>query len=226
VLLFYVVIPEVTNWFSIQQEVDTTQQQIAVLQQNISLINNLDKNQLDNQLQTASHALPPEKDFSLVLQSIAYASAKSNISLNNYSFQIGSIKSATTLPGISIANTDTTPLQIVIVASGGLNNLITFMNDIQNSLPLATVTKIDGSVGNLSITIEFYQKPFPNITFSSDTQLTPLSANDNKLLQQLSQWDHTASSSIPGQHQGTSLDKTTNIYTVTSSGSANIVPLF
>ena len=52
VLLFNIIIPEVTQWFSIRDEVIATREQIATLQQNINFINNLDKNALNSQLQT------------------------------------------------------------------------------------------------------------------------------------------------------------------------------
>jgi len=226
VLLFMFVIPEVTNWFSIQQEIDATQQQITTLQQNITFINGMNKTDLDSQLQTASDAVPSEKDFGPVLQAIAYASSYANVSLNNYSFQIGTVKSTSLLPGASLQSKDTTPIELVLVVSGNFDNLIKFIKAIENGLPLASITKIDGSGGNLSITIEFYQKPFPPIAFSPDTQLTPLSIKDMKLLQQLATWDHTSSSVIPTQKQSTGLNKTTHVYTVISSGSANLVPLF
>ena len=77
ILIFRIIIPEVSQWFSIRDEVIATQQQIATLQQNINFINNLDKNTLDSQLQTVSHALPPDKNFSYELIALSNAAASS-----------------------------------------------------------------------------------------------------------------------------------------------------
>src|SRR5258708_1652220 len=91
ILLFNVIIPEVTQWFSIRDEVIATRQKIAVLQQNINLMNNLDKNKLNGQLQTASDALPPEKNFGFMLNAISSAASLSNVSLNDFAFQVGNL---------------------------------------------------------------------------------------------------------------------------------------
>jgi hypothetical protein len=225
-LIFYVIIPELSNWFSIRDEVEATQQKISVLQQNISFINNLDKNQLDTQLQTASNALPPDKDFGMMLQSLSRAAAASGVSLNDFSFQVGSLQlntsSAKTEPAVRTVPQIGTPLgtpqtnglstiQITVVAGGDITRIENFMKDLENSLPLAEVTNINGSGTNVSITIEFYEKPFPTITFTGETPLAPLSQDNQTLLQSLSKLDTTQSK---------------NTSTVISSGSATTIPLF
>src|SRR6266851_199854 len=94
VLLFNIIIPELSQWFSIRNEVIAARAQIATLQQNITFINTLDKNRLNSQLQTASHALPPEKNFGFMLNAISNAAVTSGVSLNDYAFQVGNITSS------------------------------------------------------------------------------------------------------------------------------------
>src|SRR5579872_1278457 len=93
ILLFSIIIPEVTQWFSIRNEVVAAREQIATLQQNVSFVNNLNKNALNSQLLTVSHALPPEKNFGDILSTISNTAAVSNVSLSNYAFQVGNISS-------------------------------------------------------------------------------------------------------------------------------------
>src|SRR5260221_13293993 len=94
VLLIYWVVPELNNWFSIRNEVITTEERISILQKNISLINSLDKSTLDQQLQVATGALPSGKDFGAMLDAISNASINSGVSLSNYSFQVGNLSSS------------------------------------------------------------------------------------------------------------------------------------
>ena len=208
-LLFYVIIPEFTSWFSIRQEVIATQQRIAILQQDNIFISNLDKNTLNAQLETVSHALPPEKGFSAILTDISQAAAKSGVSLNNYSFDVGNISSesaqlsATRYSGVS-------SLQITVVVDGTIGQVQTFIESIERSLPLAEITKIDGSGQNISITMLFYQKPFPQISLPTDRPLSSISPDKLILLQKLSQWD-TATATQPSS---------------LPTGSGSAIPLF
>src|ERR1700722_7297240 len=66
-LLIYWIIPELNNWFSIRNEVIAARSRIAVLQQNINFMNNLDKTTLNQQLQVSTQALPADKDFGDIL---------------------------------------------------------------------------------------------------------------------------------------------------------------
>jgi hypothetical protein len=207
VLLVYWILPELNNWFSIRNEVIATRSHIAVLQQNITFMNNLDKNTLNQQLEVSTNALPAEKDFGSILNAISNASANSGVSLNDYSFQVGNIAS----PSAQLLFGGLSSLQVVLVVSANTNQLQRFIQTLQNSLPISDVISVDGNDGNVSLTLQFFQKPFPTGEFSPETPITPLSPEDLSLLQKLTKWQDSMT--------------VQNNSTQTSSGSASM-PLF
>jgi hypothetical protein len=218
ILIFNFIIPELNNWFSVRQEVDATQQKIAILQHNINFINYMNKSELDTQLQTASAALPSDKNFGSMLQTLSNAAAKSGVSLNNFSFQVGTVTTPTqTLPGApvpAVTGSGVSTIQMTIIVNGSISNLDSFLKVLDNSLPISEVTSINGSEGNVTVQLQFYEKPFPNISLPEDTQMAPLSASQTKLLETLSSWST----------EWNPKSVTSNATTVVSSGSA--VPLF
>jgi len=208
-LLFNVILPELNNWFSIRNEVIATRAQIAILQQNISFISSLDKSTLDSQLQTATHALPPTKDFAGMLNAISNSAAVSGVSLDDYSFVVGDIASSSgQFSGISSNGLSST--QVTVVVGGSIDKIRRFIKSLESNLPLSEVTLINGNEGNISITISFYQKPIPNVNYSGDTPIEPISADNVTLLHTLSSWDNSAN-----LQNGNS-----------SSGSNSAIPLF
>lgn len=191
-LTFGIIIPELTNWFSIRDEVNTTQAQIAVLQQNISFINSLNKNTLNDQLQAVSDALPPEKNFGLMLQAISIAAQTSGVSVGDYSFQVGNVgsKAAKGAPVASGPN-GVSSVPLTVVVTGSLDGIIRFVKSLETTLPLSEVTRVNGSGQTVSITLQFYNGAFPAVKYAADTQLSPLSSVKVHQIQQLSQWDHS-----------------------------------
>jgi hypothetical protein len=202
-LIFNIIIPEVTHWFSIQDEVTATRSRISVLQQNINFVTNLDKNTLNNQLQIVSHALPPQKNFGAIVNTISNSAANSGVALNDYAFQVGDLSGSTTGPRSGIQQNGLPVIDITIVVNGNLNDVKKFIQSIERSLPIAQVTTINGTGENVSLKIQFYQKPFPKVTFTGDTPLEGLSPKKVELLQTIAKWDksttapHPASSSKP-----------------------------
>lgn len=208
-LVVFVILPEINQLVSIQNEVASTQQNIQVLQNNLTFINTMDKGNLATQLQTVSQALPPEKNFGLILNSISNASITSGVTLTDYAFQVGNIKNVPNTPSDGSPQDAVT---VTVVVSGNVDAVKKFIFAIENSLPIAEVTAIDGSGNSDAITIQFYQKPFPTIGFNPEDQLSPLTQNKLSLLQKLEKW------SASGQ-PATSSDNS-------ASASATDVPLF
>ena len=186
-LIFYVIMPQLNNWFSIRKQVIAARGRIATLQSNITFLNSLDRATLDQQLQTASTALPPEKDFSTMLNAISDAANASGISLNDFAFQVGNIASSSG-QAADIRYRDIATIKITLVANGSIDQIHTFIATLSKRTPLSEVTNLDGTGKNVSISVQFYQKPLPKIDVSGNTQLQPISAQKLALLQELSKW--------------------------------------
>lgn len=186
-LVFNVILPELSNWFSIRQEVIATQDKISILQNNIGFMNTLDRNTLNQQLDTVAAGLPPQKDFGGMLDSISSAAFASGVSLNDYNFQVGSIASGSgqltdvRYQGLAV-------IKIILVVNGSLDNVRRFIASLEKSVPLAEVTNIDGNGENVSISVQFYQKPFPNVDVTGSQPFEQITAEKLAVIQTLQQW--------------------------------------
>ena len=186
-LIFNVILPQITNWFSIRDEIVATRARISVLQDNINFMNNLDKGMLNSQLSTATNALPPEKDFGSMLDAVTEASVISGVSLNDFSFQVGNVASSSG----TVSDTQRKGLasiKITVVAVGTVDRVRKFIQTLEKSIPISELVNIDGSGQTISLSIQFYQKSLPDLQIQPDQQLTQLSAEKVNLLQQLASW--------------------------------------
>jgi hypothetical protein len=208
VLIFNIIVPEVTHWFSIRDEVIATRQRISILQQNINFINNQDKGVLNTQLQTVSHALPPEKNFSYMLNAISNSAATSGVSLNDYAFQVGNVTTGQSNAG-DVQRKGLSTIEITVVVNGSVDSVRRFIQSLNKNLPLSEVTSVNGTGENVAVRLQFYQKPFANVNFTGETPLTGLPAKKEELLQTISNWDNTSEQNLSAQ-----------------SGSRSAVPLF
>lgn len=191
VLVFQIILPQMYNWFSIREEIVATRERIAVLEQNINFMNNLDRNSLNAQVETATTALPPEKDFGSMLDVLAASSITSGVSLNDFSFQVGDVASSSGLI-TDVKHSGLTSIKITVVASGTVNTVRKFIQNIEKSIPVSEVVNIDGSGQTISVSIQFYQKPISKITIQEDQPLQSLSAEKTSLLQELATWKKSA----------------------------------
>ncbi len=184
-LIAQVIIPQLTNWFSIRQEIIATRERIAALQTNINFMNTVDRNALDTQLLTASAALPPEKDFGAMVDVISNAAVTSGVSLNDFSFQVGNVASSARVFS-DPRYKDLASIRITLVVLGQIDGVKRFIQSVEKSIPISEVVNIDGSGQTVSVSMQFYQKSYPKLTLDATKQLVPLTAEKSTLLQKLS----------------------------------------
>lgn len=186
-LFFYIIIPQFGRWFSLREEVIATRERISILQNNINFINNLDKSRLNTQLQVASAALPAQKDFGSMLAVLSDAAISSGVSLGDFVFQVGDVNSKST--GLQDPIRKGYSLVILTVGiTGNIDGVRRFIHEVQQRLPLAEVTNIDGDGQTISITIQFYQKQFPSLTLHDEQPIRPVSDANVALLDKISKW--------------------------------------
>src|SRR6185369_2097865 len=185
-IFFQVVLPQLQNWFSISDEVVATRGRIEVINRNISFLNNVDKSLLNKQVNTATTALPLEKNFGAIVGALSDAAVQSGVSLDDYTFQVGNIASVS---GQQVGiEKDLSTVKLSVTINGGPDAVGIFIKNIEEKLPLSEVTDVDGDVASTTITLQFYQKEFPHITFKDDQPLLPLSDKNAALLHKLGDW--------------------------------------
>lgn len=183
-VFFQFIIPQVQQVFWNFSQAIVLRQQIQVIEKNISLVSALNDSRLSQSLQTTFIALPQEKDFIAILNGINKAAAESNVFLGDYTVQIGdiSIKSGDKNSGKN--------LQFVLTINGNIYDIQRFLNALKSNMPLSSATdvKVD-QTNNAQITVIFYYKPLPAISFTSSTPLQPLSISQNQVLRQIQNAD-------------------------------------
>jgi hypothetical protein len=191
VLFFQIIIPQFTNWFSIRKEVAATKERISILKNNIQFMNTIDKPQLASQLQVASTAVPSERDFTLILNSLSEAAVRSAISFDDFNFQVGDVDSSKNKI-VDPAYKDLSVIRVSLVAHGQFDNIRRFIQEVGAKLPLSEIASMNGSNGGVAITIQFYQKSFPHISLQDDEPLSDVPLAKKELLRKLSTWQTTA----------------------------------
>jgi hypothetical protein len=205
-LLLGVIIPQVTNYLSIQKEAIERREKIRIINSNIEFMNSLDRRNLDEQLEVLTKALPLDKDFVGILNALSDASIKSGVTLSDFTFNVGEVssKSAETEISPSAESHELLPepqqpvdlqgnvkgyvISTVVVASGSMDRLSRFIKELGEKLPLSDVSKIDGRNNTTTIKIDFHYKPFPNINFQEDVPLQSLTDEDLQLIEELKVW--------------------------------------
>ncbi len=188
ILVFSVVIPLASNYFSIRNEVLALRTKIGIIQQNTVFMANLNKDELDSQVKVASQAIPADKDFAQILNALADSSLSSGVSLEDFVFVVGNISSKSAKLDIN-QNNPLSTLDLELTVKGRQDNIKAFVKEINEKLPLSEINGLESNFKSTKITVKFYHKPFPNIAFKEDEQISPISAADKETLQKLSTWE-------------------------------------
>lgn len=181
-LFWFVVLGQIQNWFAMRDAITTNTQDLLVMHQNLSLVTKLNDAQLDATLQTATKALPTEKDFAGIISSLQTAASIAGTSLDDYSFQLGDLSGLDQQGKISQL-----PVQLNVMLHGGAAEAQRFIHQLKNQLPLADATAVAVNLNSsVTVTVIFYYAQLPKITFINTNPLPGLTGDDQKLLESLS----------------------------------------
>ena len=179
-LLFYIVIPQISQWFSLQQEISSVRKGTETIMDNKALLQQSDDGILTQELRVVTTAFPSEKDFAGILSAVSAAASFASITLEDYSFSVGELQSDT--------QKEVSPIALILLLNGSFYSTIAFLKKLQTSLPLSEVVTVDFSEGNSVIEIIFFYKPFPKIVYNETSPLTPITRVDEEFIRQLEIW--------------------------------------
>ncbi len=182
ILFLKIIIPQFKEVLGAADEIKILQEDLAVSKGNLALLSAIADSDLNNKLSTVSKAIPPEKDFVGILNAVSLSAAKSGVILNDFSFQVGELSST------SAKLSKQPSLQVSLSILGGVLESQRFLEEMAKNLPLSEVTKVSVSDKLTTITVLFYYRPFPVISYDKKTVLKDLSRQDVELLTKLSSW--------------------------------------
>ena len=212
ILLFGIIIPQIGKYLSIRKEVIAMREKISLINQNISFMNTLDKTRLAKQLETVSLALPVEKNFAGILNAVSESSVRAGVTLSDFNFSIGEISSksainvsnnasgslpnpssTSNLPQAPIAVpqnslTDTTTVDFTVIVSGSIDRVNLFIKEISEKLPISEISSIDNKENSTTLSLKFHYKPYPDIQYTQDVPIKPLTQDKVQMIDMLSSW--------------------------------------
>jgi hypothetical protein len=183
------ILPQTHDWFSVQDEIKATKERIAQLQTNQSFINGISQAKLNKDYIVAATALPYQKDYAGMIESIDGATSISNMERNDYSIEVGNLstKSAQLSPQTTIT--------VKVSLQGDAIRLQKFLDQLKKELPLSEVVSIEYNDEATNIEVNFFYKYLsPNTTFPYTDPIKVLSQNNQKLLKDLTSWRDVQSS--------------------------------
>src|SRR3990167_7441627 len=185
VVFFFIVIPEVQQYFTSRNKLKEETQKLEILKNNYNFLSNLDDAKTDSDLKALSLALPPNKDFVGIMNAISSAASKTGVSIGDFEFSLGDLNKVS----VGVSSFPSTTIKINIGANA--QGITKFVSELYKTVPVAEVTSIKTSINSSALIISFYYKPFPPQNISDETSLIPLSAKDLALIKELSLWNNS-----------------------------------
>lgn len=183
ILLFlFVVVTQIQNFFSLQSEVSATKERIAVLRSNLAILAKLDDNSLSTQLELVSNALPTEKNFPGVLNAVTTASRNANVSLNDFSFEVGELSSSSA----RLSSSAPLALNLSLNIAGGVSGTQRLMHELAKTMPVSQVLDVNIQSNLATLVTNFYYKPFTPIRVDYATPVVSFSEKEKEALEMLS----------------------------------------
>lgn len=188
-LFFQFVLPQISELQAMSEEEKAVKERIEVLNYNFQFFNQMDSQNLDQDLLTASSALPLQKDFAGVLVAVSRAAGTAGVGLDDFSFRVGDLST----PSGALTVTSAPAIEIELTIRGDIVKAKGFIQKLSEALPLSGVVIVQNSGQSSTIATNFYYRPFPPvIKFDDKTKSKDLSSFDKDLLTKLTQWRTSA----------------------------------
>lgn len=187
---FRVILPQFSSISQTNTEIENKKQELEILNNSIKVLETASDDEVSQDLTLSTDALPTSKDVTKIFGAMTAAARASNTELNEFSLKVGGVF------GKAVSQVDVAPTigvpQVSVVArvsSSNASNLIQFAQELDKTLPLSEVKRID-TVSNLgTFEISFYYKPIDLNLVSKKDKVVPLTQADRNLLNQLTEWN-------------------------------------
>lgn len=185
-LFLQFIIPQFKDLLIAQNEGREASSRLQKLKENLNVLINTNEDSLDSQLKILNLALPPNKDFTGILNAIYFASQKTGVGLGSFSLQIGDLSKA--------EKEDKFPtINLSVPLNADVHGVNSFVETINRTLPLSEAILIKIGDRTSIVSLRFYYKLLNVSNFSQDSSVIPLSQKAVLLINELSGFENTFS---------------------------------
>ncbi len=189
-IIFFVVIPQFSHYFQLQQELKAETEKLEALKNNYNFLSNLDEIKAKSELDALALALPPGKDFAGVMNAISIVSAKTGVSVGDFEFSLGNLSE------LSQGVTAYPSIKIEISLTGSSKSIMEFVSQLYKTVPVGEVTSVKTTGNSGALTILFYYKPYPPQAVDDAAPIIFLSNQELALVKEVLTWNNAASQSL------------------------------
>lgn len=184
-IVFRVILPQFFSISETNSAIAAKKQELETLKNSIKVLETISDDIVSADLALSTDALPTTKDVARIFGALSTAAKTSDTDLNEFSLKIGGIlgKDITTgdisaigVPQVSV---------VAKVSSSDPSGLIQFAEEINHTLPLSEIKKIDANGNEGTFEINFYYKPIDLNLISKNDKVAPLTPADRNLLNEL-----------------------------------------
>ena len=180
-LFIFLIVPQIQDIFLENAKSKKLERRVDIIKQNTSFLSSLPPDTVNTDTQVALSALPVQKDYAGIIESIASAASMASVSVDDFTFGVGSLAT----PSARIASPT---IQVKLHINGGFEGSKRFIQELSKSAPLSEISFVQTSASSSELTVVFFYRPLTSIRFSEDISLKPLSSSDQELLTTLSSW--------------------------------------
>jgi hypothetical protein len=181
VLFMIFILPKLFSVASGKGERDVEVSKLDQIKEAKRVLEATDKEALEAELELTTRALPPDKNFELILGAIAASAEKANVRVANYVFSDS---------GGNDAGQETySELVFDIGVFGGIDQAANFSNELMKRFPLADIKGITYSDGITKVLVAFYYKPFTSVEAQDAALARDKNAEEISALETIQQWD-------------------------------------
>lgn len=182
-IFLQIALPNITTITSLREEVAVQQEKLNEFQNSYDTLTSLDETKLDQNITTATQALPATKNIDKIYLAITASAADSGVEVSGYSVQVGDVyqKGANRTGGA----TPQTVTVSVSVANVDAVTLEAFTKALLTQFPMSRISRVGVVSTEGDINIGFYFIPY-NLALINTEIITPLSPAETQTLSAIS----------------------------------------
>jgi Tfp pilus assembly protein PilO len=182
ILFFQFIIPQFKSLLKVQEDAKESLLKLKILKENMSMLANIDEETLDSQLRILNLALPSDKDFAGVLNSVYSTAQRTGVEVGGFSFKVGDLSRPANSDSLSV-------VELSMPINAGVAAVSSFVEVISKTFPLSQVSFIKAGSMSSTVSISFYYKPLAISSYNQDARVKPISQKGLDLVNQLSKFE-------------------------------------